>query len=172
MARRLRGGAASPMLGPMSWRRNVEPLLRPLIFAWFKLARGLTLGVRGIVTDGEGRVLLVEHSYVHGWHLPGGGVERGEMAAESLARELVEEAGVRLTGPARLLSIHSNHAHHPGDHVLVYRCEAWEPCPATSRGEIEQVGWFAPDALPEGTKPGHRRRIEEALAGREVGHDW
>jgi ADP-ribose pyrophosphatase YjhB (NUDIX family) len=38
----------------------------------------MTLGVRGVATDGEGRVLLVKHTYViAGWWLPGGGVEQG-----------------------------------------------------------------------------------------------
>jgi 8-oxo-dGTP pyrophosphatase MutT (NUDIX family) len=156
----------------MTWRRRLEPYYRPLMFTWFKLARGLTLGVRGIVTDAEGRVLLIEHTYTHGWHLPGGGVERGETAETALLRELIEEAGVRLSGPVRLLSIHSNHPRHPGDHVLVYLCPDWEPCPATSRGEVERIGWFSPDALPDTTAPGHRRRIEEAFGGRPVDVMW
>jgi len=147
----------------MSWKRRLEPKLRPLIHLVMRITRGLTLGVRGLVTDAEGRVLLVEHTYTTGWYLPGGGVERGETAETALARELVEETGVRLTGPVRLLSVHSNEVHHRGDHVLVYRCDHWEPCEATSRGEIAQVGWFAPDALPEGIQPGHRRRVEEAF---------
>lgn len=156
----------------MLWRRHVEPYLRPLIFAWFKLSRGLTLGVRGIVRDGEGRVLLIEHTYTHGWFLPGGGVERGETAERALERELEEEAGVRLTGRARLVSVHSNEAYHKGDHVLVYLVEAWEPCPPTQKGEIHQVGWFALDALPEGIKPGHRRRLAEVFGEDQPGADW
>lgn len=156
----------------MNWRIRLEPLIRPLFFAYARLTRGLTLGVRGIVTDAEGRVLLIEHTYVAGWYLPGGGVERGEDAELSLAREMVEEVGVRLTGRARLLSVHSNDAHHRGDHILVYRCEQWEPCEATSKNEIARMGWFALDALPEGLKPGHRRRIEEAFGGAQVGVLW
>jgi ADP-ribose pyrophosphatase YjhB (NUDIX family) len=156
----------------MSWRRAVEPFARPFVFAWFKLARGLTLGVRGIVQDAEGRILLIEHTYVEGWHLPGGGVEKAETAETALGRELVEEAGVRLTGPPKLVSIHSNHAHHPNDHVLTYLCPDWEACEATSKGEIARIGWFAPDALPEGLRPGHRRRIEEALLGAPLAALW
>ena len=156
----------------MLWRRRIEPLVRPFIYAWYRRTRGLTLGVRAVVVDGEGRVLLIEHTYVPGWHLPGGGVERGESAETALARELVEEAGVELAGRPRLVSIHDHHAQHPGDHVLVYRCDRWRPCPATARGEIHRVGWFRPDALPEGTTGSTRARIVEALQGAPPDPRW
>jgi ADP-ribose pyrophosphatase YjhB (NUDIX family) len=168
MGRLDRGGEAG-LKAWMLWRRRIEPFLRPLFRAWFRTTRGLTLGVRALVTDAEGRILLVEHTYIHGWHLPGGGVERGETAEDALTRELVEEAGVALTGRARLVSIHNNDRHHPGDHVLLYRCEHWTPCPATARGEIHRVGWFEVCALPETTTAATRARIREALAD-EVSH--
>ncbi len=147
----------------MLWRRRVAPFVIPIIRGWFRLTRGLTLGVRGVVIDAEGRVLLLEHTYVHGWHLPGGGVEQAEPAETALARELVEEAGIRLTDRPKLLSIHDHNARHRGDHVLVYLCKAWTTCAATSRGEIYRTGWFAPDALPAETTPSTRARIREAL---------
>jgi ADP-ribose pyrophosphatase YjhB (NUDIX family) len=134
----------------MLWRRRIEPFARPFIRLHARLRRGLTLGVRGVVVDQRGHVLLVEHTYIPGWHLPGGGVERGEAAAAALARELEEEGGVRPTGAPRLISVHSNHRRYRGDHVLLYLVEAWTPCAATSRGEIHAVGWFAPDRLPQG----------------------
>ena len=156
----------------MLWRRRIEPFTRPLVYAWFRWNRGLTLGVRGLVTDGEGRVLLIQHTYIPGWYLPGGGVERGETAQLALARELQEEAGVRVLGRPVLLSAHSNEPRHPGDHVLVYRIDAWEPCEASAQGEIHAVGWFAPDALPDGISPGTRRRIAEALDGVDSDVMW
>ena len=156
----------------MSWRVALEPLVRPVYRAISRFSRAMTLGVRGLVLDGEGRVLLIRHTYVKGWYMPGGGIERGETAEEALARELVEEAGVRITGRPRLVSFHSNHVRFPGDHVLIYRVEAWTPCPATSVGEIEEVAWFTPDALPHDITPSTRRRIEEALGGEEPHPHW
>jgi ADP-ribose pyrophosphatase YjhB (NUDIX family) len=156
----------------MLWLRRVEPLARPLIHAWFRLRRGLTLGVRGLVTDADGKVLLVSHTYVPGWHLPGGGVERGESAEQAVIRELAEEAGVRAIGRPRLLSVHAHGAQHRGDHVLVYRVEAWEACAASLQGEIHALGWFAPQALPEDVTPATRRRVEEGLAGDEPHPHW
>lgn len=147
----------------MTWKRRLEPFVRPLVRAHNRIARGLTLGVRGMVFDEAGRVLLIRHTYVHGWHLPGGGVERGEAVEEALARELIEEAGVRLEGRPSLVSIYSNHLIFPGDHVLIYRVDDWSACEPTSRGEIEAIEWFAPDALPHGVTRGTRRRIEEEV---------
>ena len=149
----------------MSLRTRFEPLIRPFFHVYARTRRGMTLGVRGMVLDERGRVLMVRHTYVKGWHMPGGGVERGETAEEAMARELVEEAGVRPTAAPILISIHSAHARFRGDHIVFFRIDAWEPCPATSRGEIAEIAWFAPDVLPEATTAGTRGRIAEALGG-------
>jgi len=148
----------------MVWRRRLEPWLRPLVRTGFRWRRGMTLGVRGLVLDEAGRVLLVEHTYVHGWHLPGGGVERGESAEQALSRELEEEAGVRPAGPARLVAIDNDEAVFRGDHVLLYRVDRWTPHPSDSAGEILRVDWFDPAALPDGVTANTRRRIAVGLA--------
>ena len=154
------------------WKRRIEPFARPGFQGWGRLRRGMTLGVRGLVTDADGRVLLVEHTYLHGWYFPGGGVERGETTEAALARELVEEAGVRMSARPRLVSVHDSGSAYPGDHVLLYRVGAWDPCPATSRGEIREARFFAPDALPEAITPGTRRRVDEVLNGAEPDPMW
>jgi ADP-ribose pyrophosphatase YjhB (NUDIX family) len=156
----------------MSWRRRLQPLITPLFHRWWAISRGLTLGVRGLVTDAEGRVLLLEHTYVAGWYLPGGGVEKGESAAQAIARELVEEVGVEPTGPMTLVSVHDNGRRHRNDHVLLFRVNAWRAVEATSRGEILRTGWFAPDALPDGATPGTRARIREAMFGEPADPRW
>jgi len=156
----------------MLWRRRIEPFTRPLVYAFFRFKRGLTLGVRAVVTDEEGRVLLLQHTYVHGWYLPGGGVERGETAELAVVRELQEEAGVRALSRPRLVSAHSNEVLQPGDHVLVYRIEAWETCASNAAGEIHAVGWFDPHDLPDETTRATRRRIAEALHGEEPDAMW
>jgi ADP-ribose pyrophosphatase YjhB (NUDIX family) len=147
----------------MLWRRRLQPIAQPLFRLYARSTRGMTLGVRGAVVNAAGEVLLVEHTYMHGWHLPGGGVELGETAETAMARELVEEAGVKVTAPPRLVAIHASLGRFRGDHVVLYRIDSWETCPATSRGEIHQIAWFRPDALPDGTTAPTRRRVAEAF---------
>lgn len=117
--------------------------------------------MRGIVSDADGRVLLVEHSYLHGWWLPGGGVDAGETAEAALERELREEAGVVPTARPRLLSVHANERFFKGDHVLVYHVPSWSRVAASQHGEILAAEFFAPDALPETVNAASARRIAE-----------
>lgn len=133
----------------------------------------MTLGVRGIVADSQGRVLLLRHTYTPGWHFPGGGVEKGETAALSMQRELVEEAGIIVAeGGMELVSVHANHSFFPNDHVLVYRISQWTQGEQTSKGEIAEIGFFDPSAPPEGTSGGTRRRLAELFSGAPRSESW
>ena len=129
----------------------------------------MTLGVRGVVVNAAGEVLLVEHTYVRGWHLPGGGVERGETSEQSMVRELEEEAGVIVTGPLVLVGIHDNFTSFRGDHVLCYRIDHWTQGRATSRGEILAVRWASPALLPADVGPLTRRMISLAMGSLTAG---
>ena len=64
----------------------------------------MTLGVRALVERSDGKVLLVRHTYTKGLYLPGGGVEKGEIASVSLLRELKEEGGVELAAEVEAAS--------------------------------------------------------------------
>lgn len=143
-----------------------EGWLRPVLHRWWRLTRGLTLGVRGAVLDGDERVLLVRHTYARGWHMPGGGVEPRETALAALARELREEACVELTGPPRLHGVFFNRRIAKRDHVLVYvvRDFAVRGDKSPDR-EIAETGFFPLDALPEATTAPTRRRLAEIAAG-------
>lgn len=155
-----------------TWRTRIEPLTRPLFFAWSRMSRGMTLGVRGVVVDPQGRVLLVKHTYLHGWWLPGGGVERGQTCEDALAREMREEAGVLIEGRPTLISVHANERFFRGDHVLVYRIDRFTLTNRTSHGEIADIGWFDPAALPEDTHRATRDRLAEMFGGTEISPIW
>ncbi len=89
-------------------RRALEPVLRRLLHFYWRFARAVTLGVRALVVNEAGRVFLVKHSYVSGWHLPGGGVEPGETVAAALVRELSEEGNIEVIEPPQLCGLFYN----------------------------------------------------------------
>src|SRR5262245_21576612 len=101
-------------------RRTLEQALRWVLRLYWRFARGVTLGVRALVVDGGGRVFLVKHSYVRGWHLPGGGVETGETLIEALSRELAEEGNIRLGAAPKLFGIYFNKRISRRDHVALF----------------------------------------------------
>jgi len=154
-------------------RRAFEPLIRPLVHLYWRFSRGATLGARALVIDGAGRIFLVKHSYVEGWHLPGGGVETGETVMTALARELAEEGNIHLIGQPVLHGVFFNSRVSRRDHVALYivrdfRQDA-EPQP---NREIVAHGFFALDALPADTGRATRARIAEVFAGAPISELW
>lgn len=154
-------------------RRPFEPAIRRVLHAYWRCARGLTIGVRGLILDAQGRVFLVKHSYVAGWHLPGGGVEVGESLLAALTRELREEANIELIGAPELFAIYWNRRIARRDHVALYAVRSFRQISLPQpNSEIVANGYFAPDALPDGTTASTRARIGEVLGGRLPAEIW
>lgn len=143
-----------------------------LVYARYR--RAMTLGVRAVVLDDRNQVLLIKHTYVGGWHFPGGGVEPLETTAAALARELEEERGMALTGAPQLFGLYLNPLLSQRDHVAVFVCRDWrqERVPKVPNMEIAACRFFPLDALPEDTTAATRRRLAEILEGVPVSADW
>jgi 8-oxo-dGTP pyrophosphatase MutT (NUDIX family) len=154
-------------------RQALEPSLRRALHVYWRFARGMTLGVRGLVIDEARRVFLVKHSYVSGWHLPGGGVEPGETMLDALIRELAEEGNIEPTAPPMLHGIFFNDRASRRDHVAVFVLREFrqtaEPVPGR---EIVAHGFFALDELPNDTTAPTRVRIIEVMGGAPVRERW
>jgi ADP-ribose pyrophosphatase YjhB (NUDIX family) len=154
-------------------RRKLETLLQRVFHLYWRIARGMTLGVRAVVLDANNRVFLVRHGYISGWHLPGGGVEVGETFTEALGRELIEEGRIELSGEPLLHGLFYNGHVSRRDHVAVYVVRQFRqdrmPDPNL---EIVACGFFDTTALPEGTTPGTRLRIAEVLEGKPTIKTW
>ncbi len=165
---------------PVPRRALLDRLPKPLwrlvgrfLHLYFRMSRGLTLGVRGAVLNDAGDVLLVRHTYSPGWHLPGGGVEPGETVADAIGKELREEANVALTGPAVLHGLFLSYEGARRDHVAVFVIRDFtRTAPKSSDLEIAEIGFFALSALPETTTAGTRRRLAEITAGAPIDSRW
>lgn len=133
----------------------------------------MTLGVRAVVLDAENRVFLVKHSYVSGWHLPGGGVETGETFVDSLKRELIEEGRIEITGEPHLHGVFFNRRVSRRDHVAVYVVRSFHQDRMPERNhEIIACGFFDVTELPPDTTRGTRLRIAEVVENKAITEDW
>ena len=143
-----------------------DKLVMQILQRYWRWARGMTLGAQGMVIDEHRRVLLIRHTYRPGWHFPGGGVEKNETVATALERELREEAGVTLAGPPEFFGVYANFRYFPNDHVAFFLVRSWQQTtvPPPNR-EIAEQGFFAIDALPEGTHRAVELRIAEVFEG-------
>ena len=154
-------------------RKILTSLTYRLLHTAARLTRPLTLGVRGIVLDGENRVFLVRNSYVPGWHFPGGGVEPGETALGALARELMEEGNIAVAGEPVPHGLFFNDHVGDRDHVMVYVVRAFQQsAPKTPDLETVETGFFPRDALPAGVTRACRARLAEVLDGAPVSDRW
>jgi 8-oxo-dGTP pyrophosphatase MutT (NUDIX family) len=162
-----------PAMNLSALRKRFEPQLRRIFHFYWRVARGLTLGVRGVVLDGEGKVFLIHHTYVSGWQLPGGGVEVGETMLEALKRELMEEGRIEVLAEPVLHGLFFNNRVSPRDHVAIYVVREFrqDRMPKPNR-EISACGFFAVDALPADTTEGTRRRIAEVVHGDALIPTW
>lgn len=130
------------------------------IYTFF--VRPVGTGVRVMLIQ-DGQVLLVRHTYLEGWYMPGGGIKRGETTEEAARREACEEVGADL-GEVRLLGVYSNFEMNRSDHNVVFLCTDFR-ADRTHDSEIAEVRFFPLTSLPADLQPGHRRRIEEYAAG-------
>ena len=150
-----------------------ERLVRYALHRYWRVSRGMTLGVRAVVLDEDDRVFLVRHTYTPGWHLPGGGVEPGETLLDALAKELSEEGNITLEGAAVLHGVFFNRHTSNRDHVAVYVVRDFKQSgPRGPDRELAETGFFALSDLPVETTSATRSRIEEVVGDLQPGPYW
>jgi len=133
----------------------------------------LTIGVRAVLLD-DRKVLLLKHTYSPGWQFPGGGVEPGETAEMSAAREVMEETSYAVSGRPVLHGFYLNRlAGGARDHVAVYVWREFAEVRAFAPNhEIAELAWFDVGALPADVEAGTARRLTEILGGETPDNRW
>jgi ADP-ribose pyrophosphatase YjhB (NUDIX family) len=133
----------------------------------------LTVSAVARRASSDARILLMQRADNGHWGLPGGHVEPGESVAQATVREVLEETGCTVQ-VERLIGVYSDPARQTIEFKdgarsqLVNLCfearvldESGQP---TTPEETIDMGFFAPDDLPEPFVPIHTIRIEDAVS--------
>jgi ADP-ribose pyrophosphatase YjhB (NUDIX family) len=100
----------------------------------------------------DGKILMVRERADGRWSIPGGWADVGSSPAEMAVRETAEESGYQVKA-SRLLAVWDKARHNPSPfpadvYKLVVACDLVGG-DGTAGSETLEVGWFAPDRLPE-----------------------
>jgi 8-oxo-dGTP pyrophosphatase MutT (NUDIX family) len=131
---------------------RVFRLLPPRLRRWTVrvLSPSFTVGAICHIERADGDVLLVRHAYREQWGIPGGLLQRGEAPAAAAEREVIEEVGLRIEligEPALVVDPDSQRIDFVFRARPVVDADSVRARPCSP--EIDEVGWFAADALPE-----------------------
>lgn len=129
----------------------------------------IQVGAAVLVEDRNGNILLQKRIDNHLWSFSGAGsMEPGESAEETACRELLEETGLTARS-LELLGVYSgkeeHHIYPNGDEVynveFFFLCRDWSGTLKRQEAEVEELRFFAPDALPSDLSRGLQRRLND-----------
>lgn len=131
----------------------------------------MQVGASVIVVNGRGEMLLQLRHDNQCWSYAGGSVELFEPVEDAARRELKEETGLA----ARSLQLYgvfsgpeSRYVYPNGDEIsgvdIVYLCRDYDGVLQAEPGEVDELRFFAPDALPENLSPPTARVTRQCAA--------
>lgn len=120
-----------------------------------------TASVAVIITNREGKVLLLEHLWRpgSGWGIPGGFINHGEQPENGVRREIREETGIELEN-LRMVRVRTIDRHIE----MLFRAESDDRAEVKSR-EIKSVGWFDPEEMPDEMSRVQKSIVVKVLRG-------
>ena len=125
-------------------------------------------GVRAIIVDEDGSILLQRRMDMPVWGLPSGSVELGESVLDALKREVMEETSLKILDaePMALYSgPHQQFVYPNGDKIqcfaVAFIVRRWEGQPQPDGVEGSEVRFFSPSALPTELAPVHKQTLKD-----------
>ncbi|MFP3937190.1 MAG: NUDIX hydrolase [Phycisphaerae bacterium] len=125
-------------------------------------------GVRALVLDDKGKVLLQKRTDVELWGLPGGSVELDETVSEAMCREVFEETNLTVESfePMGLYSGPDQRLEYPdGGRIqcfsLAFIVRRWRGSPRADGVEGSEVRFFDPADPPDELVEMHRRTLQD-----------
>ncbi|HUU28466.1 MAG TPA: NUDIX domain-containing protein [archaeon] len=132
--------------------------------------RILLPGVRAIIVNENGEVLLQRRTDMALWGLPSGSVELDETALEALRREVAEETALKVTQaePMALYSGPGQRLVYPGgDEIqafsVAFIVRKWEGEPRPDGVECSERRFFPLSHLPDDLLPMHKQTLDDYL---------
>lgn len=123
-----------------------------------------SVSVAGVITDAEGRALLIRRRDTLHWEPPGGVLELDESIEAGLCREVREETGLAVK-PAGLTGVYKNMAR--GIIALVFRCNVVSGH-LTLNDEVSGFQWATPEEVKAMADEAFAIRVVDALAEQPV----
>lgn len=159
-------------VAPLPDKRSfVQNLTLGAVLAARAFTAPVAFGAHAMVEDGEGRLLLVRHTYMAGWHFPGGGVNRGETAIDAVKRELKEEIGLTGFASCDLFGLYTRRHIWATNQIALFHIKGAEFDFKPNR-EIAQASFYPLDSPPNGIGGGALRRFGERARGGEKSPYW
>lgn len=144
----------------MSYIKKIRPLVGH--------ERIFNPGVRAVILNEQGEVLLQRRIDTGGWSLPAGGVELGETAFTALQREVLEETNLKVLDaePMALYSGLSQQFEYPnGDQIqgfaVAFIVRRWTGEPCADGDEGSEVRFWPLDGLPEDLPARHHETLND-----------
>ena len=144
---------------PAPLHRAVLPLAHRIRHRWRKWRGTPIAGVSVVLTNLNGDVLLLRHSYgPEVWGLPGGGLKPGEDPEICARREVREEIGIEIGSIAKVAALEEELSGSPHTaHLFTATCNAR---PNPDQREVLEARFFPSHSLPEPLGEVTRRRLE------------
>ncbi len=139
-----------------------------LLRFWWRLRRPVRIEGAQVAVWHDGQILVVRHSYIAGYGLPGGRFKRGEDPKQAARRELAEELSI-VVEPEQLTACGTHsYAFEHGEvtgHIFEYR-PLERPALRIDQLEIVEARFLDVEEALSGTKSPHLRGYLERVGQR------